>query len=42
MRYTASKEAVALGVIEPDQQLTEGSATISADDIGGFSGEFLD
>ena len=41
MRYAVSKEAVASGVIEPDQQLTEGTATIPSSANEGFSGESL-
>ncbi|CAF3888578.1 unnamed protein product [Rotaria sp. Silwood1] len=37
MRYTTSKEAVASGVIEPNEQLTEGGEAVPTGDNGGFS-----
>jgi hypothetical protein len=41
MRYTESKEAVASGAIEPDEQLTEGNDTIPTGGNEGFAGESM-
>jgi len=41
MRYTVSQEAVASGVIEPEEKLTEENDTIPTGGNEGFSGESI-